>query len=237
MLLHPGDFDSAHTVIRDLGFTWSNLNGFSSRFTRQLFIHAKREVAYSSPVTRNNIDLHVKPGSNTYLTARLFRDFFTGLVGYDLEGVAMPVLPPEKYLAYLCYHGSLHQFSRLAWLLDIRAFLRLKKSEMDFAKLTGIARSWHTERGLYTALRLLQAYFGDNIPEKLKDDPLFTSRINHLVKMCQHIISADESYSLSLKGRINRFLYMMLLIRGLAGKVDFVYGILIRIVAGAFRKS
>ncbi|MBN1791212.1 MAG: nucleotidyltransferase family protein [Bacteroidales bacterium] len=237
MLLNPGDFDRAHAVIRDLGYTRSNLDGFSSRFTRKLFIHAKREVAYSSPVTRNNIDLHVKPGSNTYLTARLFRDFFSGLVSYDLEGTAMPVLPPEKYFAYLCYHGSLHQFSRLAWLLDIRAFLRLKKDDLDYAKLNAISRSWHTERGLYTALRLLQAYFGDIIPEKLNDYPLFTPRINHLVKMCSRIIRAEESYSLSLKGRIDRFLYMMLMIRGLAGKVDFVYGILIRIVAGVFRKS
>ncbi len=237
MLLNPGDFDRAHAVIKDLGYTWSNLNGFSSGFARKLFLHAKREVAYASPVTRNNIDLHVKPGSNTYRTARLFRDFFAGLESFDLEGFGMPVLPPEKYLAYLCYHGSLHQFSRLAWLLDIRAFLRLKQDEMDFAEVTGIARSWRAERGLYMALRLLQEYFGDEIPEKLKGYPLFSPRINHLVKMCQRVITADESYSLSLKGRTDRFFYMMLLIRGLAGKVDFVYGILIRIVAGAFRKS
>ncbi len=237
MLACPVDFDRAHAVVNGLGYTWSNLNVFTSRFTQRLFIHAKREVAFASPVTRNSIDLHVKPGSNTYLTARFFGDFFTGLASYDLEGVAMPVLPPEKYLAYLCYHGSVHQFSRLAWLLDIRGFLRLKKDELDYARLIGIAKSWHTERGLYTALRLLQEYFGDEIPGALNVKALYTRRINLLVKMCQHLILMDEDYALSLKGRTGRFLYMMTLMKGWAGKVDFVYGILIRIVAGAFRKS
>ncbi len=236
MLVNPEDFDRAHDVIYGLGYTWSNLNGYPSEFTQRLFIHAKREVAYSAPATRNNIDLHVKPGSNTYLTARLFRNFFSALESHDLEGVAMPVLPPEKYLAYLCYHGSLHQFSRLAWLLDIRAFLRLEQDALDYVNLIDIARSWRAERGLFTALRLLREYFGDEIPEKLKDYPLFTPRINHLVKMCQRITSADESYSLSLKGRTGRFFYMMLLIRGWAGKVDFVYGIFIRMMAGWLKK-
>jgi len=226
MLVNPGDFERTHDVIGGLGYTWSNLNGFTSRITQRLFIHAKREVAYSSPATHNNIDLHVKPGSNTYLTARLFTNFFTGLESFDLEGVAMPVLPPEKYLAYLCYHGSLHQFSRLAWLLDIRAFLRLEQDALDYVKLIDIARSWRAERGLFTALRLLRVYFGDEIPEKLKDYPLFTPRINHLVKMCQRITSADESYSLSLKGRTGRFFYMMMLIRGLAGRWILFMGFL-----------
>ena len=232
MLMHRDDFDRTHELLVELGYTWSNLNQHKRPFSKKIFLLAKREVQYTSPVTRCHIDLHVRPGANTYLTAGSFRNFFSDFENYDLEGVKMPVPPLEKYLAYLCYHGSLHRFSRLAWLLDIRAFLSLNHGVLDHQKLLSVARSLRSERSLFLAMRLLQEYFGDEIPEPLKGQVPGSARMNSLVAGCRRMIDKDEKYGTSLPGRTGKLLYMMLLIKGFAGKIDFLYGIILRFLTG-----
>jgi hypothetical protein len=236
MLMSQSDFTRTHGVLTRLGYTWSNLNDYKTTFSQKVFLLAKREVQYTSPTTRCHIDLHVRPGANTYLTAKLFRNFFDDFESYDLEGVGMPVPPPEKYLVYLCYHGSLHQFSRLAWLLDIRTFLLLKKNMLDYPKLLSIARSLRTERSLFLAMRLLQEYFGDEIPEPLKNQFSHSKRMNSLVKRCRRMIDKDEGYGLSWPGRIGKLMYMMMLIKGFAGKIDLLYGIFMRMLIGGLKE-
>jgi hypothetical protein len=231
MLVSQPDAEQAHEVLTRLGYTWSNLDYYKTRLKKSIFIKARREVHYISPANGNHIDLHIRPGASTYMTAGLFRNFFDGLERFDIEGIGLPVLPLEKYLVYLCYHGSLHQFCRLAWLLDIRAYLRLKQDALDYPKLFGIARALHTERSIFTAMQLIQSYFGEVVPEKLKVPPSCARRIDLLAKMCRGMIDKDERYGLSMKGRFGRLMYMMVLIKGLAGKVDFVFGIVLRMVA------
>jgi len=235
MLVNQRDLKDAHDVLTGLGYTRSTLNHYKTSIGGRIFLIAKREVQYISPVSQCIIDLHVRPGANTYLTAGLFRDFFTGLTEVDLEGTMIPVLPQEKYLVYLCYHGSLHQFSRLAWLLDIRAFLQLKKDALDYIKLLEIAQRLRAERAVFLAMHLLRDYFGDKMPESLKNHDIRSRRMKFLVNRCQRLIGEDEEYGVSWRGRIGKLVYMMLLIRGYAGKVDLVYGIFMRMLTNRLK--
>jgi len=232
MLVNQKEFGRLHEVLTKLGYQSAQLNSYKTELRKKIFITAKREVQYTSPAIRGHIDLHMKPGANTYLTARLFRNFFSDFTDYQIEGVSLPVPPPEKYLVYLCYHGSLHQFSRLAWLTDIRTFLQLKKDMLDYDRMLAIARSLHTERSVFLACMLLQDYFGDKIPVQLKDHIIRTRRLNYLVSVCMGMIDRDEGFGLTWRGRTGKLVYMMCLIKGFAGKVDLIFGIILRFLAG-----
>jgi hypothetical protein len=228
MLVHAEDLMDVHAMLWRLGYTRSNLNKYKSKFTRKIFLIAKREVSYFNLETRCPIDLHLRPGANTYLTACYFKGFLSDLHSADLEGTPIPVLSDEAYFVYLCYHGALHQFSRLAWLIDIRAFLLLKRKELDYSKLMAIARSLHAERSIILAMRLLQHYFSDEIPRDLSIIINYNKRFHYLVSICTNYLGRDPNYWMTLKRRTEKVVYIMLLIKGMAGKIDWLYGILMR---------
>jgi hypothetical protein len=235
LLVHAADLPEVHQVFTEQGYTRSNLNAYPGAFARKIFLIAKREVHYFNPECQCAIDLHVRPGANTYLTAGRFKDLLLKLVSCDLEGTPMPVLPDEEYFVYLCYHGALHQFSRLAWLMDIRAFLQLKKNTLDYAGVRNIARKLRVERHVGLALHLLEDYFGDEIPRSLLKKMIRSWRMRFLVSNCRLLIGRDVAYGLSLRGRFGKLVYMMVLIRGIAGKIDLLYGIMVRMVAGLLK--
>jgi hypothetical protein len=231
MLVQESDLEQAHVLLGGLGYSHSNLNSHPGKISRKIFLIAKREVHYYNPEKRCHIDLHIRPGSNAYLTAGFFRNFFDSPGTYDLEGNPVQVLPSERYLVYLCYHGGLHQFSRLGWLMDIRMFLALKRDELDFRKVLAMAVEIRAERSLFLALTLLKDLFGEEIPDVLEKAFSRGKRINFLAKNCRAILSRDNNYGFSLQGRISKLIYMMVLIKGLAGRLDWLFGIFMRVLA------
>ena len=230
MLTDPSDLARLHEKLTELGYGWSNMNPYKTAWSRRIFLEAKREVQYVNLKNQICIDLHVRPGANTYLTEPLFRDFFTDLVAFPLEGTDMPVLPPEKYFVYLCYHGALHQFSRLAWLMDIRAFLSHMRSTLDFNKVLSIAHAWQAEKSLFLAMHLLEMYFGDDIPLEISGNPDYKRLPRYLTKVCTGIIAKNASYGLTFRGRTEKVFYIMVLTTGIAAKIDWLYGIVMRFV-------
>jgi hypothetical protein len=230
MLVQPEDLTEVHAILTGLGYTQSNLNQYQNKLSRKIFLIAKREVQYFNRETRCAIDLHIRPGANTYLTAKYFKGFLSGLQVADLEGTSVPVLSDEAYFVYLCYHGSLHQFSRLAWLMDIRAFLSLKRKVFDYPKIMAIAHSLRAERSVFLAMLLLQHYFGHEIPKDIADNISYNKRFRYLVLVCTKMIGRDAIYWMTLRGRAEKVVYIMLLIKGMAGKIDWLYGIFMRFV-------
>jgi hypothetical protein len=231
MLVHSSGQEPAHTQLTGMGYMQSNLNAYTGILPRRIFLTGKREVHYFNPANKCHIDLHIRPGANTYLTAGLFRDFFTRLEDFDLEGHPVQVLPPEQYFVYLCYHGALHQFSRLGWLTDIRAYLSLKRGELDYDRVLSLAREMRAERSLFIAMTLLREYFDDEIPAPVEKAMMRNRQFDFLVRNCRRMLSRDAGYGLTVRGRVNKFIYMMVLIRGVAGRIDLLYGIVMRILA------
>jgi len=152
-------------------------------------------------------------------------------VVFPLEGTDIPVLPSEKYFVYLCYHGALHQFSRLAWLLDIRVFLIQRRDKLDIKKVMAIASALHTEKSLFLAMHLLERYFGEAIPAEISGDTRYRQLSRYLTRVCTNMIGQNENYWMTFGGRMEKVLYIMALTEGLAAKIDWLYGILMRFVA------
>jgi hypothetical protein len=151
------------------------------------------------------IDLHYRPGANTYLTAGRFRGILSQVNKTTLEGTVLPVLPDETYFVYLCYHGSLHQFSRLAWLMDIRAFLKVKQQVLDYPAIMALAHTLKVERSMYLAMHLLQHYFSDDLPPEIVVHLPNNARFRYLISVCYNMIGREPDYWKTFRGRTERF--------------------------------
>src|SRR5512133_76587 len=200
MLTNAVDLDIVHEMLFNLGYDKSNLNDYPGKWRRKIFLIAKREIHFFNKQNRCAIDLHIRPGANTYLTEGRFSGFLDDLTSFDLEGTPVPVLKDEAYLVYLCYHGALHQFARLAWLLDIRAFLKLKQEHLDFKKVLSIARDRKIERCVLLAFQLINDYFGENFSDLFSDS--VDKRNTNLANICRSMLVKEAGYGMSLQGRV-----------------------------------
>ena len=235
LLVHDTDLERAHILLTGAGYTQSNLNAHPGKLSRKIFLIAKREVHYFNPRNKSHIDLHARAGANTYLTDGLFRHVFDDRETFDLDGQPVTIFAREQYLVYLCYHGALHQFSRLGWLMDIRAFVLAYQDVMDYGKTISLARKSKSETCLFLAFSLLEKYFDDNVPDVLKQVMPRNNRFNFLVSSCYKMLSREPGYGLTLAGRANKLFYMMRLIDNIPGRLDLLYGISIRFVSKFFR--
>jgi hypothetical protein len=149
-----------------------------------------------------------------------------------IDGYPIFIPPPEQYFVYLCYHGALHQFMRLGWLVDIRAFLAVKGKTLDYHKVWKQAENMNATRHLQLALVLLRDWFGDTLPTQLQ--PRFEDgfRLRLLSRICRGQLARKSGYSLTLPGRSGKFVYMMILLHGLTARMDWMYGIFVRQVSG-----
>jgi hypothetical protein len=234
LLVHAVDLEQAHNLLTGSGYTQSNLNVHRGKLSRKIFLIAKREVHYFNPRNKSHIDLHLRAGANTYLTDSLFHHIFKELETFDLDGHPVTIFAREQYLVYLCYHGALHQFSRLGWLMDIRAFVLAYQDMLDYGKAISLARKNKSETCLFLAFALLEKYFDDEFPAIIKQIIPVNKRFSYLVNSCYKMLSRDPGYGLTLAGRANKLAYMMRLINNLPGRVDLLYGISIRFVSKFF---
>ena len=225
LLVHDTDLERAHFLLTGAGYTQSNLNAHPGKLSRKIFLIAKREVHFFNPRNKSHIDLHARAGANTYLTDGLFSHVFDDLETFDLDGQPVTIFAREQYLVYLCYHGALHQFSRLGWLMDIRAFVLAYQDVMDYEKTISLARKSKSETCLLLAFSLLEKYFDDEIPKVVNQQIPQDRRFNYLVNSCYNMLSKDPGYGLTLAGRVNKLAYMMRLIDNMPGRLDLFYGI------------
>jgi hypothetical protein len=232
LLARAADLRKAHALLTTMGYSQSSLNRYKGRFARKVYLIGKREVDYFNPSNQSRIDLHLRPGANTYLTAYHFRNFFMELETTVIDGYPIFIPPPEQYFVYLCYHGALHQFMRLGWLVDIRAFLAVKGKTLDYHKVWKQAENMNATRHLQLALVLLRDWFGDTLPTQLQ--PRFEDgfRLRLLSRICRGQLARKSGYSLTLPGRSGKFVYMMILLHGLTARMDWMYGIFVRQVSG-----
>ncbi len=228
MLVNASQLELVHRQLAVMGYDRSNLNDYQGWLARKMFLLGKREVHYFSSDTGCHVDLHVRAVANAYLTAGRFCNFFSDLQEYNLEGIAVPVLPSEQYLVFLCHHGAVHQFQRLAWLMDIRFFILRMADKLDIYKAAHIAESMKIHRSYYLAMCLLRDLFGDEIPDSIVDHYRYRRSMRFMISESRRIWSRDYAYMFTLRGRIVRMIYLMMLSSGPGGKFDLLLGVLIR---------
>lgn len=81
----------------------------------------------------------------------------SNLTTITLSGRAFSVLNNELELLYLIIHGTLHRFSRLKWLIDIKDYL--KKMNIDHQKFKRLVKETNSEKMVSLCGKLLEIYF------------------------------------------------------------------------------
>jgi hypothetical protein len=232
ILLENGDdLDRVYDLFRNEGYTRSNLNAHRKGIKRKIFRIAKREVHFFNPANKIHLDLHIRAGANTYLTARYFRNVFTHTESQEIDGHRIPVFKPAQYLVYLCYHGALHQYFRIGWLTDIRAFIRVKNGQISIEEIIALARQMNALKSLCLTFALLHEYFGDPVPVSIGEISSGLRQLRYLIRSCKQAAAWEPGFGGSWKGRWHKFYYKLLLTNGWAGRIDLVYGILVRFLA------
>jgi hypothetical protein len=86
----------------------------------------------------------------------------------NIQNHQINTLQPELLLPYLCAHGSKHQWERIEWLVDIDRLIR-SDIEMNWNKITYIAKQSHTMTQLLLGLSLANELFHTPMIKKIKD--------------------------------------------------------------------
>lgn len=234
MLGDKSCFDDASAVLTKAGFELISMKSNLPGMLKNVYIEAKREMAFMNREKRIFVDLHLKPSPNSYFSSARFRDFLKKKEVYALEGISVPILPPEKYLVFLCHHAALHQFSRLGWINDIRSFLTVVKP--DISETIETARRTGTEISFFTAMFLINKLFAAEIPVM---DLKKQERRNAEKLSCASValLNRDSGFLMSFRGRLFRLRYLIKLNSNLTGKVDVFTGLFLRMLVKSFRQS
>ena len=228
LMVKPGDLKAFHEVLAGAGYACMEQKLINGTWKQRFFVAAKREVHYYNHAAGCAVDLHVKPLANTILTAHRYKDFFSDIEQVPFEGITIPVLPHEKYFVYLCYHAACHQFSRLAWLLDIRKFYEQKQDTMEAEKILAVARYLNMERSVCLAFMMLNVLFDVAIPRSMKSSVEGSGLLKKLAINCLRAISLEKGGDLKLSPRFDRMVYLIRLNKGLAAKVDVLLSMVMR---------
>lgn len=86
----------------------------------------------------------------------------------DLQNHQIKTLQPDILLPYLCAHGSKHRWERIEWLVDIDRLVR-SDIEMNWNKITYIAKQSHTMTQLLLGLSLANELFHTPMIKKIED--------------------------------------------------------------------
>jgi hypothetical protein len=84
----------------------------------------------------------------------------------DLVGTAVPSLPLEDVLLFLCIHGFKHGWERLGWICDMAELLRVHQ-RMDWGRVLEQAEASGSRRILLLGVLLASDLLGAARPEGL----------------------------------------------------------------------
>ncbi|MDF1646825.1 MAG: nucleotidyltransferase family protein [Legionellaceae bacterium] len=144
VLVSPKDILKAHAILKMLHFK-SEISEKSLRFHQKIYrITTKKDASYRREALSQKIELHWKTYCTEFVVKR--------------DKAQNKRLDNEAYALYLCLHAAKHGWSRLIWLVDIIAFLQVKK--VDIKSLRAYAKKQHIGPVVDEALLLARQWLG-----------------------------------------------------------------------------
>jgi len=84
----------------------------------------------------------------------------------SLEGRRVRYLRPEDELVYLATHATQHLFKGVAWLYDLKLFIR-RYPDLDWQSVISVAEESGMQSPVYFALRTSQSALGADVPSRV----------------------------------------------------------------------
>jgi hypothetical protein len=155
ILVSPEDASKVRLILKELEYT-SDIDRLTTTEFR-LFMRHGREVAFHSPRTAMNVDLHWR-----------LIDYRGLLRGVDVHSASQCVAIPGGMLrtlangplfAHLCVHGAVHNWARFKWLADVGAFVA-SRPQTEVEALYETACGYGVGRSASVALMLCEQLVG-----------------------------------------------------------------------------
>lgn len=150
-----------------------------TRGQEHALMHSAHDDVFDRPGIPLRVEIHwrLTPG---YFSFPLAPEWLWQRVNHtDLGGRAVPALPPEELLLFLCAHGTKHLWERLLWICDVAELIRVYP-DMNWQHVTELARSLGSERMLLLGLHLAHDLLGIHLPEPLHRRACADTRVRAL---------------------------------------------------------
>ncbi len=148
LLIMPKDVEDASDLLIQLGYILKQKR--SERFKK---LH--QNYNFFHPTKKTALELHWRLLANDELFA-IEDSFFDNAEEVVMANQSIYHLDRETEFIYLCLHGSLHQWSELAWLSDIAAYIKNISPNMD--QIMERAKKYNIERPVLLAIQLVNQF-------------------------------------------------------------------------------
>ncbi len=161
LLVDPSRVTETGAMLMQLGYTrlvppeaWSQDQVSDFRVLRSHF-------EFFNPQTGAQVELHWRLAANSHFGVQFpptntWRGVNVG------GGLSIPMLAHPDLVEYLCVHGASHAWSRLKWLADVAALLRLHPELIEILRQRGTANG--TSRAIDQALVLCHRFYALSLP-------------------------------------------------------------------------
>ena len=107
-------------------------------------------------------------------------DFFKESIKTNINNQNINTISNEKFLVYLCIHGSKHLYERIEWVCDIDRFIKTQKIDWDIVE--DIIKNDNSKRFFLLGLFLVKFLFNTSLGNNYEDrfDKEYESISNHI---------------------------------------------------------
>lgn len=124
----------------------------------QNYLKTQRELKFFHELKGISLELHWEfAGVFLNLPSNAEEIFLDDLKSVDIGGVSIPEISPENLLLILSIHNASHQWSRLAWLVDVATLISNQK--INLKKVLEISRKLSIQKILFINLYMCQILF------------------------------------------------------------------------------
>jgi hypothetical protein len=165
ILVHPSD---AWTVIASLP-----AKGFEPQFilTRQQFARfqtMRSQMGLYHPAKNVLVEVHWALLTPGYTFSPVAQIPWESIQTVSIAGRAIKTFSHETQLLFSCLHQAKHNWSRLAWLMDLAALI-CQSPAMDWQQIQKRAGSFGTARMIRVSLSLVQRLFQVTLPTRIAE--------------------------------------------------------------------
>jgi hypothetical protein len=194
ILVAPSDVERACVCLQDDGYR--PLHTWTPKQER----HELR-FGHARSLTRGGIlvEMHWAIAEGTYALPRDTAPLFHRATRTSLGGRKVSAFAAEDLLVLLCVHGSMHFWSRLAWVCDVAQVLT--SVELDPATVRQRAASSGSERMLLLGIEMANGLLGVKVPAALQLPRTSGAAVRSLAsRRSARILAADSAEPLEPEG-------------------------------------
>jgi hypothetical protein len=153
----------------------------------------RKDCSYRYPGGAVQVELHWRWSQNARLLPLTLDEIWSARDFVTFGGIAVPGMPRQDLLLYLCTHGAHTGWFRLKWLCDIAELLG-EESGIDLSAVVAGARELGITRMLAQALLLAHRVLGSPLPEELSLEMRQDRIVRGLVETGVQALVQDQRY-------------------------------------------